>query len=253
MALIAHLAGNRLMNVLKEHPRLVGAVRIVTARAARFCHGVIHVLFRRGRVVCLVAPDTEQRHVLFEQNAGLGRWVSLRRGEASPSPLCLLEFNFFYRLAHLFMAAETKLIPRLQETEFVVCGVGVMAIHAVAVAYGLMDAARLLGYHRLMALRTDSAGARGQELAVGRGVGIMATGRTSGLYRCVKKSALELFLEIHVAGQAYLPLRARFQLELVFLRPDRRRGKKDHRGKEQKHEPAAYVHAFLFHFFTPMM
>jgi hypothetical protein len=104
-----------------------------------------------------------------------------------------------------------------------------------------------------MALRTDSAGARGQELAVGRGVGIMAAGTISGLYRCVKKSALELFLEIHVAGQAYFPLRSRFQLEPVFLRPDRRSGNKDHRGKEQKHEPAAYIHASLFHFLSPMM
>jgi hypothetical protein len=81
----------------------------------------------------------------------------------------------------------------------------------------------------------------------------MAAGTISGLYRCVKKRALELFLKLHVAGQAYLPLRSRFQLELVFLRPDRRSGNKDHRGKEQKHEPAAYIHASLFHFLSPMM
>jgi hypothetical protein len=65
MALIAHFIGNRLVNVRVEHPSPIRTVRIVTARAARFRDGIVHVLFLERRRSRLVALEAESRHLIF--------------------------------------------------------------------------------------------------------------------------------------------------------------------------------------------
>jgi hypothetical protein len=50
VALITHLIGDRPVNIREQHSSSVGTMRIVAARAAGFCHRIIHVLFlERGR------------------------------------------------------------------------------------------------------------------------------------------------------------------------------------------------------------
>jgi len=65
MALIAHLIGNGPVDVRVEHPSLIRTVRIMTARAARFRYGIVHVLFLERRRCRLVALQAESRHVVL--------------------------------------------------------------------------------------------------------------------------------------------------------------------------------------------
>ena len=65
MALIAHLIGNRLVNVRVEHPSSIRTMRIMTARAARFRDGIVHVLFLERRRSRLVALQAESRHLVL--------------------------------------------------------------------------------------------------------------------------------------------------------------------------------------------
>ena len=65
MALIAHLIGNRLVNVRVEHPCPIRTMRIMTARAARFRDGIVHVLFLERRRCRLVALQAESRHLIL--------------------------------------------------------------------------------------------------------------------------------------------------------------------------------------------
>jgi len=63
MALIAHLAGNRPVNVRVENPSFIRTMRIVTARAARFRDRIVHVLLLERRRSRLVALQAEFRHL----------------------------------------------------------------------------------------------------------------------------------------------------------------------------------------------
>jgi hypothetical protein len=65
MALIAHLIGNRPVNIREEHACFIRTMRIMTARAAGFCDGIIHVLFLERRRSRLVTLQAESRHVVL--------------------------------------------------------------------------------------------------------------------------------------------------------------------------------------------
>jgi hypothetical protein len=65
VALIAHLIGNRPVNIREEHSCFIRTVRIMTARAACFCDRIIHVLFLERWRSRLVALQTEARYRIF--------------------------------------------------------------------------------------------------------------------------------------------------------------------------------------------
>ena len=65
MALIAHLTGNRLVNIGVEHSSFVRTMRIMAARATRFRDGIVHVLFLERRRFRLEALQAERWHLVL--------------------------------------------------------------------------------------------------------------------------------------------------------------------------------------------
>jgi hypothetical protein len=66
------------------------------------------------------------------------------------------------------------------------------------------------------------------------------------------RGLLELVLERHMAVQAILPLRSRFQSELIFLRTDGRYDPENTNRNKHQEQPVPYIHAFIFHRFSPI-
>ncbi len=155
MALLTHLIGNGRMHMSKQDDRLVRAMGVMATSTARIRHGVIQVLFSKNGAVGLVACCTEGRHVFFQQIIGRKGCVRLVAGEASLLNRGMLELGLCYGISERLMALKAELIPRLYEIELVFRSVRVMALNAFTVQYSLMDAVRLLGGHRFMAIVAD--------------------------------------------------------------------------------------------------
>src|SRR5512143_1682220 len=137
--------------------------------------------------------------------------------ETSPLHGMVLEFYLFYGIAHILMAAETEVVPCLQQIELVFCCMRVVTFDAISLCHDLMRTACLLGYHVGVAGKATFIGIRRQKLTMGRCMGIMTAYAISGLYRCMDRRQLELVLERNMTGQAILALRSRLQPEFIFL------------------------------------
>jgi hypothetical protein len=96
-----------------------------------------------------------------------------------------------------------------------------MALYAIAFRHDLMGTEGLFGKHVGVAGEADLIRIRGEELPMGRGMGVVAARALPFLYRRMDRRLFELVLERHMTGQAILPLCPRFQPELIFLRRDR--------------------------------
>lgn len=167
MALVAHFIRDRPVDIIIEDPSPVGAVGIMTGRAARIRHRVVHMLLHEGGAVRLMARKTESGHRILEEGSGLARTVRAVTPETSLLDRGVLEFRLLYPLPHLFVAVETEIVPRLQEIEPAVCSVRIMALQAAAFRHDLVRALRLLRHHVRVAAAADLALFSSQHLPVG--------------------------------------------------------------------------------------
>ena len=131
------------------------------------------------------------------------------------------------------MAAETEIIPRLQEIRFMIGGMGIMAPNAVTFSSNLMTAFCLLRDNGFMTLKAGFVRIVTEQFAMGRGMGVVALRTFAILYRGMDKRALQLFAELVMAIEAELPRRPGFQLKLVL---GVGQGKNGHGNEEQKQE-----------------
>ncbi len=82
---------------------------------------------------------------------------------------------------------------------------GVMTFHAVVLCNDFMGALRIFRHHRLMTRGTYPVCIGGKQLAVSRGMRVMASRAVTRLYRSVHKGILKLVLKVHVAIHANFP------------------------------------------------
>ena len=152
--------------------------------------------------------------------------------QATTLDRAVLEFDFRDGIAKGFMAANAEVVPGLQQVAFVVGGVWIMAPHTIPLNGYLVSTDRLLGNDVVVALQADRTRRRVQELAVGGGMRIMASGTFGRLHRSVNELALELLLEVVMAVETKLSFGPRLQSELVLTLP---KGARDHQNG-QDHE-----------------
>jgi hypothetical protein len=72
----------------------------------------------------------------------------------------VLEFYFFYGIAHLLMAAETEVVPCFQQIELVLRCMRVMTFYTISLCHDLMGTACLFGCHIGVAGEADFIGIR---------------------------------------------------------------------------------------------
>ena len=120
MALAAHPVGERRMYCIVQQSSLIGAVGVVARRTALFCHRIFHMLVHKGRPVCLMALQAKRRHRVLKKKIRFCRGVRIVAVEAALFHRIMFEFDFLHGFAHVFVTAEAKLVPSLQEMKLVV-------------------------------------------------------------------------------------------------------------------------------------
>ena len=91
-----------------------------------------------------------------------------------------------------------------------------MALYAIPLGNNLVSADGVFWYEGLVAFKADMVRVSGEHLAVGRCVRTVASRTVARLKRGMDKGALDLVLNIHMAGEAYLFPCAGSQSELVL-------------------------------------
>ena len=217
MTLIAHLGGNRLMDIIKENAGSVRAVRVMACCTAGPCHRVIHMSFSKHRLIGPMTAQAKRRHFVPQEKFCLYRGMGVVAVETALFHRIVLELNFCNYITHFFVAAKTEFIAALQQVKLVLCRMRVMALHTVIVHHNFMGAARIFGHHRFMTGKTYFAGIGGKEFAVRGCVGVMTSGTVTDLHGGVYKGIFKLLLHVHVTIQAHLPSGPHLQVELIVL------------------------------------
>ena len=115
MTLVAEPIGNRYVDLCVKQCPLVRSVHVMTGCAVSLCHGIIHMELRKRGAVSPVAFETERRRRINEEMVPGGRSMRVVTVDTSLLNRIMPEFYLRKGLAHRLMAAETELIPRLQE------------------------------------------------------------------------------------------------------------------------------------------
>src|SRR5208282_1010547 len=83
MTLVAHLAGNRLVDIIKENAGSVRAVRVMACCTTGPLHWVVHMSFRKHRLIGLMAAQAKRRHFVPQEEFCLYRGMGVVAGETS--------------------------------------------------------------------------------------------------------------------------------------------------------------------------
>jgi hypothetical protein len=129
--------------------------------------------------------------------------------------------------------------------------VRVVTFDTIPLSHYLMGTACLFGYDIGVASEADLIGIRCQEFTMGGCMGVMTAHAFSRFYRGMDRRQLELVLKRHMAGQAILSLRSRFQPELIFLCAGGRNDPENTNHNKHQEHLVPYIHAFIFHRFSP--
>lgn len=214
MTLAAHPGGNRHVNIIVQYTCLIRTVRVMTAGAARGCHGIILVFTDEQGAVRLMTANAERSNTFFQEVFCFDGGMGVMAGETPPTHGVVLEPELGERRPHILMAFKTEFVTSSQKIELVTRRMGIMAFHASALGHDFMDALRLVGDHLFVADIANSVDIRCQKLPVGRCVGVVAATAFALFQRRMNKGFGELFLESGMAAQAELSGCSRLQLEL---------------------------------------
>ncbi len=94
MTLVAHLGGNRLVDIIKEDAGSVGAVRVMACCTAGPLHRVIHMSFSKQRLIGLMAAQAKRRHFVLQEEFSLCRGMGIVAVETTLFHRIVLELSF---------------------------------------------------------------------------------------------------------------------------------------------------------------
>ena len=121
-----------------------------------------------------MTAKTECYHIILEEMLGFGRGMGGMAVHASFFHRVMLEFGFGNGIANILMTLYAERIPFFEKDKFIIGGMGVVALHAVAFHNNFMSTFGILWYDPFMALRADFVGIFIQELSMDRGMRVMA-------------------------------------------------------------------------------
>ncbi len=199
MALVAHLVDDRRMDGGPQDAGIVRAVRVVARGAARLRHRVVHVLLPEGRLVGPVAVVAQSRDRLLEQERRLPGRMRIVAAETVARDRGVPELDLRDGLRHLRVTAGAELVAGGDQVGLVLRGVRIVAADALARHDRRMDALRLVRDQPGVAARADRRGVRGEELAMGRGVGIVAVGAVARFHGRMDEGPAQGVLEGRMA------------------------------------------------------
>jgi hypothetical protein len=127
MALVTLLLADRLMDIVKKHPGAARTMGIMTGATAAPFYRIILVLPLEGRLVGLMAPQTEPGILVLQELRTLGRDVRIVALEAVFRYRLMLKLVCRYLLAQLLVAAEAELAAPLYQNHLVISGVWIVA------------------------------------------------------------------------------------------------------------------------------
>jgi hypothetical protein len=196
------------------------------------------VLLGENGSVGFVTSGAERGHVILQQEFAFGGSVRLMTGEASLFNGIVFEFDLSQRLSHFLVTIEAERIARFEKIELAVGRMRVVAFHAIPIHNDLVGALRGGRDHGSMTVEADFFGVSFQELAMRRGVRIVASGTFPFFQRGVDKTLLELFLKFHMAPQAQFAVPPRLQLvfcEIILRMGEREDEKRQRNAKEYRY------------------
>jgi len=196
---------------------------IMAGRAVGFSHGIIHVLFHKGRGVGFMALCTEGNQIVFQKMVCLHRPVGFVAVEAPLLNGIVFKFDLCDGVPQGFMATEAEIVPGFQEIRLVLRTMGIVALDTISFHGNLVAAFCLLGNDIFVTLEADTIGVVIKQFPMGRGMGIVAFRAFAILHRGMDKLPLELLLKFIMTIQAELPRRPHLQFELVLLRMSQRK------------------------------